>query len=63
MLCLCVLVLLYVVCEIDCVMLHGVVCACFVFACFVLYHVKHVFVCFGDSLCDIASHVLCACAW
>ena len=24
-------------------------------------HVKYVFVCVGDSMCDVVSHVLCAC--
>ena len=42
-------------------MLYGVLCvvACVVLVRFIVYHVKDVLVCFGDSSCDAASHVLC----
>ena len=42
-------------------MLHGVLyVAWFVFVSR-FDHVKDVFVSFGDSLCDVVGHVLCAC--
>ena len=59
--CVCVRVCveLCVLCEICCVMLHGVLCVvvCVVFVCSVFCHVKYV--CFGDSLCEVARHVFC----
>ena len=37
-------------------------CCCLLCGCvFRSYHVKYVFVCFGDSLRDGVDHVLCAC--
>ena len=57
---------MHVLCETCRVMLYGVLCvvACFVFVCVHVHHVKSVFVCFGDSLCDAASHVLrVLCVW
>ena len=30
-----------------------------VFVCVRVHHVRYVFVCFGDSFCDAASHALC----
>ena len=50
-----------VLCEIKCVMLHGVVHA----ACCVLVCLGSIMLnpclSFGDSLCDAVGHVLCAC--
>ena len=61
MLCLCVRVQLCVLCEIYCMMLHGVLyVACFVFVPH-FYHVKDVFVSVRDSLCDVVGHGLCDC--
>ena len=49
-LCLCVLVQLCVVCEMVCVMLHGVLCVvCFVFGCFV-------FIMLNLRLCALGIH-------
>ena len=59
--CGCVCVLNCVLCGICCVMLHGVLyVACFVFVSH-FYHVKYVLVSFGESLCDVVGHGLCAC--
>ena len=64
MLCLCARAWLCVLCELYCVTLCGVSCVvvCFVFVCaFRSYHIKCVFVCFGDSSCDVVGHAVCAC--
>ena len=51
-----------VLCEIDCVMLHGVLyVACVVLVCRVFIMLDLCLCALGGSLCDVVGHVLCAC--